>query len=185
MTNIYHATPYDISATGFYFSTYDEYQTKSASHRNEHGALVEEYEIQFIDGENGHLFSALSVCQASLKDWFEHFEALESEDTVKATYLAEEQSYLMDDILDRLDDVYLFEGTALAYAENYLEDTGLLEQIPESLRFYFDTESFAHDLLLDGDITELLINGTAYIVQFSQGVLSRLLAILGYLKWFA
>ena len=48
MTNIYHTTPYDISATGFYFSTYDEYAEKAASHRNEHGDPVEEYEIQFI-----------------------------------------------------------------------------------------------------------------------------------------
>ncbi|MDF1848269.1 MAG: antirestriction protein ArdA [Parvibaculaceae bacterium] len=165
MTNIYHATPYDISAAGFYFNTYDEYQNQSASHRNEHGALVEEYEIQFIDGENSRLFSALSVCQANLKDWFEHFETLEGEDAIKAFYLAEEQCYLIDDILDRLDDVYLFEGSALEYAENYLEDTGLLDQIPENLRFYFDTESFARDLLLGGDITELEINGTAYIVQ--------------------
>ena len=50
MTNIYHATPYDVSAIGFYFKTYDEYVEKAASHRNAHGSPVEEYEIQFIDG---------------------------------------------------------------------------------------------------------------------------------------
>ena len=52
MTNIYHATPFDISAAGFYFSTYEDYLEKSASNRNEYCDPVEEYEILFIDGNN-------------------------------------------------------------------------------------------------------------------------------------
>ncbi|MBL4836859.1 MAG: hypothetical protein JKY34_04710 [Kordiimonadaceae bacterium] len=46
MTNQYHATPYDLSATGFYFSSYDEYTEKAAKHRNAYGDSVEEYETQ-------------------------------------------------------------------------------------------------------------------------------------------
>jgi hypothetical protein len=46
MTNQYHATPYDTSAMGFYFGTYAEYEAKAASHTNENGDHVEEYEIQ-------------------------------------------------------------------------------------------------------------------------------------------
>ena len=37
MTNTYHATPYDISAAGFYFTDYEDYLEKSASLRNEYG----------------------------------------------------------------------------------------------------------------------------------------------------
>ena len=165
MTNTYHATPYDISASGFYFQTYEDYLEKSASHRNDYGDPVEEYEIQFIFGDNYRLFEAVGVNQANLKDWFDSFEELEDNDAIKAIYLAEDLGYAMDDILDRLDEVILFEGTALEYAEIYLEETGLLEQIPESLRYYFDTESFARDLMLNGDIASLEIDGTHYVVQ--------------------
>ncbi|APG62022.1 hypothetical protein LPB140_03415 [Sphingorhabdus lutea] len=112
MTNIYHATPYDISATGFYFSTYDEYAEKAAIHRNEHGDPVEEYEIQFIDGDNLRLFNAVGVNQANLQNWFDKFKDLDGDDAIKAIYLAEDLGYRLEDALDRLDDVHLFEGTA-------------------------------------------------------------------------
>ncbi len=165
MTNIYHATPYDISASGFYFNTLAEYQEKSIKHRNEYGDPVEEYEIQFIDGDNYRLFGALGVNQANLDKWFSDFEELETDETIKAIYLSEDLSYAMDVILDRLDDVSLFEGTALEYTESYIEDTGLLEQMPENLRFYFDTEKFARDMVLGGDISSIEIDGTNYIIQ--------------------
>jgi antirestriction protein len=38
------------------------------------------------------------------------------------------------------------------YAENFLEDTGQLREIPENLRAYFDFEKFARDLKLGGDV---------------------------------
>lgn len=164
MTNEYHAAAYDISATGFYFSNYEDYTDKAAKHRNEYGDPVEEYEIQFIDGDNHRLFSALRINQANLKQWFDNYEELCDEELIKAIYLAEDQHCTMNEILDKLDDVVLFEGTAVEYAESYLEDTGLLDQIPENLRFYFDTESFARDMILNGDVTELSFDGTDYVV---------------------
>ncbi|MBL4617758.1 MAG: antirestriction protein ArdA [Robiginitomaculum sp.] len=165
MTNTYHATPYDISASGFYFNTYEDYLEKSATHRNEYGDPVEEYEIQFIDGDNYRLFGALGINQANLKDWFDSFEELDDEDVIKVIYLSEDLGYAMDGILDRLDDVILFEGSVLDYAISYLEDTGLLDQIPENLRYYFDTESFARDLERNGDIASLEVDNTHYVVQ--------------------
>jgi len=50
MTQLY-AQPYDLSATGFYFETCEEYAVKSAALRNDYGEPVEEFEIQFIDGD--------------------------------------------------------------------------------------------------------------------------------------
>ncbi|MEM9211537.1 MAG: hypothetical protein AAGA63_08615 [Pseudomonadota bacterium] len=47
-----HAQPYDLAAKGFYFESAEEFDTKSKSNRNEYGQPVEEYEIQFIDGED-------------------------------------------------------------------------------------------------------------------------------------
>ena len=37
-------------------------------------------------------------------------------------------------------------------AEQYFGDTGLLQQVPESLRGYLDLESWADDAELNGDI---------------------------------
>ena len=79
MTNIYHATSYDISASGFYFKTYDEYLDQSVKHRNDYGDPVEEYEIQFIDGDNYRLFGSLGINQANLDKWFSDFEELETD----------------------------------------------------------------------------------------------------------
>lgn len=39
-------------------------------------------------------------------------------------------------------------------AEELLEETGGLEEIPEHLRYYFDYEKYARDLRLCGDLTE-------------------------------
>lgn len=163
MTNIYHATPYDISAVGFYFKTYDEYVLKAATHTNENGNPVEEYEIQFINGDNYKLFEALGINQANLKQWFDDFEGLEGEDFIKALYLADDLRCSMDEVLGHMEDVCLFEGSALEYTEQFIEDTGMLNDMPENLRFYFDTEAFARDLVLGGDITEVKIDGTKYI----------------------
>ena len=165
MTNIYHATPYDISASGFYFNSYEDYLAKLVSHTNDYGDPVEEFEIQFIDGDNYRLFEAVGVNQANLKDWFEKFESLDGDDAIKAIYLAEGRGYRLEDALDRLEDVHLFEGTAIEYAENHIEDNDLLSQIPENLRYYFDTETFARDMLLGGDIVELEVDSTQYIIQ--------------------
>lgn len=160
----YHATPYDISASGFYFDDYEEYLAKAKNHKNEYGDLVEEFEIQFIDGDNYQLFNALGINQANLKTWFDNFEDLDGEELIKAIYLAEYIGQNMTDILDNLDDVSLFEGTATEYAHEYIEDCGLLSELPENLHFYFDVEAFARDMVLGGDITEVDIMNTHYIV---------------------
>lgn len=47
-----HAQPYDITANGFYFESLEDYADKAKSNRNDYGDPVEEYEIQFIDGDH-------------------------------------------------------------------------------------------------------------------------------------
>jgi len=165
MSNIYHATPYDITAAGFFFHDYEEYMVKAQAHRNEAGDLVEEYEIQFIDGDNYTLFDRMGINQANLEQWFDDFEGIDDDDYIKAICMAEYLGYDMDTILNRMDDINLFEGTAIEYAEQYIDDTGMLAEMPENLRFYFDTEAFARDMVLGGDITEVTIDGTDYIIQ--------------------
>ena len=68
-----YAQPYDISATGFYFDTAEEYAQKAAKNKNDYGQTVEEYELQFIDGESidAKLFEALGVNQCNFPEFLE------------------------------------------------------------------------------------------------------------------
>ena len=152
---------------GFYFKTYEEYCQKAEKHTNAYGQPVEEFEIQFIDGDNYELFNALRINQANLNEWFETYEDMDDEDAAKVIYLFDHlgyTTYTAGDIQDKLDDITLFEGTAIEYAEQYLEETGILNEIPQHLRYYFDTEAYARDLFAGGDITEVTIMGKDYVV---------------------
>ena len=164
MTNIYHAQPYDLGATGFYFSDYEEYCKKAKANRNDFGAPVEEYEIQFIDGENCALFNAIGVHQGNLEEWFDELEGMDEEEAIKAVYIAEHFNQDIRNILEKLDDICLFEGTAVNYAWNYLEETGLINEVPKSLQYYIDVDALARDMRLNGDIDEITINGKDYVV---------------------
>ena len=76
MTIQLHAQHYDLAATGFYFETYEDYVEKSAALRNDYGAPVEEFEIQFIDGEriDCDLAKAIGINQANLKQYLDAVE---------------------------------------------------------------------------------------------------------------
>ena len=56
-----HATPYNLDASGFYFDSLEDYQTKAENHLDRFGKLVEEFEIQFIDGDDSALFNACGI----------------------------------------------------------------------------------------------------------------------------
>ena len=68
-----HAQPYDISANGFYFETAEEFQAKFKDNKNDYGDPVEEYEIQFIDGEDidVDLQKAWGLNQANYADYLD------------------------------------------------------------------------------------------------------------------
>ena len=67
MTMTLHAQPYDLAAAGFHFENAEEFQAKSRALRNDYGEPVEEFEIQFIDGEDVdcQLAKAIGVNQAT------------------------------------------------------------------------------------------------------------------------
>ena len=51
-----------------------------------------------------------------------------------------------------------------AYADDYIKSCGLLDSMPENLRYYFDTKSFARDMEINGDVfTESLSNGNVAV----------------------
>lgn len=76
-------------------------------------------------------------------------------DEAKITYVAWMGSWDSQGFEDRYVGDYSDEINPLrAYVENYIEETGMLNDMPKNLRWYFDTEKFARDMELNGDIYE-------------------------------
>lgn len=62
------------------------------------------------------------------------------------------EGYTLEEALDKYDDVMVYSDchdmTDVAYA--YIEETGLLNDVPDHLRNYFDYEAFGRDMSFEG-----------------------------------
>jgi hypothetical protein len=166
MTQLY-ANPYDISATGFYFETVEEYAQKSDKNLNQMGLPVDEYEIEFIDGENIDcaLFEALRVNQATFGRYLEACDTWGEDEKRKVIIAVGECGYQFDLIDSSPDDfdVDIYELDSLKeLAEQFVEE-GLFGDIPASIRNYLDYDAIAHDLGMD--YTEITIADTRLIYR--------------------
>lgn len=156
-----HATPYNIDAIGFYFDSAIDYETKATMHVDCFGNLVEEFEIQFIDGDDAALFEACGINQANLNVWFDDVEFLQDHEKVSLYYLVGVAGYSLDQALEKLDEPNIYEGE-LKDAAAELFDECYLHAIPESIQFYIDYEKFARDCQYSGDIAEFEYTGVTY-----------------------
>lgn len=149
----YFAQPYSLDATGFYFSDLDGYRRKADTNRDRFANPVEEYELQFIDGEYHKLFNALGVNQANLPEWFELLDELDDDDDryLIACHLADD-GYAMSDISAKWDDYRVFRGTAAEYAEQIVDDC---YEVPGNLDRYIDYERLGRNMVLEGSIVEI------------------------------
>ena len=163
MTTLF-AQPYDFTANGFYFHSLDEYTTKSF---DLNGPLIEEYEIQFIDGEgiDCQLFEALSINQSNIESYLKAVEDWEEYQKINAIIAIGEVGYKFDLANDDPDDfnvdLYQFD-TMKELAEHFVEE-GLYGNIPENIKFYLDYDLIARDLSMD--YSEIRIDGTNYIYR--------------------
>ncbi len=159
MTLLY-ALPYDISASGFYFRTEDEYKQKSADNKNVEGFLVEEYEIQLIDGEalDAALFNALYVSQVNFTAFLSACEDWDDYQKIRTIIAVGEAGYSFDlqkDHPDQFEDIDIYEmETMRELAEHYVEE-GLFGEIPDNLQFYLDYDAIARDLEVEYTLTTI------------------------------
>lgn len=159
-----HAQPYDISATGFYFETADEFAVKAAALRNAYGQPVEEFEIQFIDGESidCQLFEALSVSQCNLEGYFEAVDIWSDDDKVKVIIATGEIGHnftLGSDTPDKFD-ISLYRVDSLRDLAIDFVDEGLFGDIAPSIACYIDYDAIARDL--GCDYSEIIVDGINY-----------------------
>jgi antirestriction protein len=167
MTTLLFAQPYDICANGFYFSNVEDYETKAENLLNQYGQPVEEFEIQFIDGENidAKLFTALGIHQGNLPSFFEIVEEWDNDDKVKVFLAVGECGYSFEVESDTPDqfDMDIYEMNSLKELAVDFVEQGLLGDIPDNIQRYLDYDAIAYDLGMD--YSEATIDGTHYIYR--------------------
>lgn len=166
MTTLF-AQPYDITANGFYFDSVEDYNENAEKNRNSAGFPVEEYELQFIDGESidAALFEALDVNQASFGAFLDACEEWDTAQKQKVIIAVGEGAYnfdLQSDAPDDLD-IDLYELDSLKELAEQFVDEGLFGEIPTSIQNYLDYDAIARDLGFDYSETE--IAGTRLIYR--------------------
>lgn len=162
-----YANPYNLGAAGFYFTDAVDFMGKAAKLRDRFGDPVEKFELEYIDGDHGELFRACDIGQANLELW-EEIEELDDWQKPALFYCLDIIGMTTGEAMKKSVGCYAFEdytvnqGTAKDYADEYIDSAGMLDQMPENLRYYFNMDAFARDLVLNGDIYEFEYNGASF-----------------------
>lgn len=137
------------------YSTKDEFYEHIAElHKDEHDP---EYMFQDFEDVPSALVSESSI-DDRLWDWLELDES-EREMAEAAWEHVDE-----DMTIEQIRDAYMGEASSPAdWAEEFLEETGVLDKVPESLRGYIDFASYARDAELGGDVVFAQRDGTYYV----------------------
>jgi len=153
------AQPYDIMAAGFYFEDEDEYAEKAAALRNDYGDPVEEFEIQFIDGEDidAALFNAYGVNQANLFRFFEAQREWVVDQKRQLIIAITECGLGFDPETDDPDDydICIYEVESLNDLACEFVHDGAFGFVSEHLSYYIDYNAIARDLSVDYHETEI------------------------------
>jgi antirestriction protein len=165
----FFAQPYDLHAVGFYFSDQESYAAKIGTVTNEFGQRVEEFEIQFIDGEDidAALANAWGVNQANVARLMEVLEEWDTHDKECFIIAVGECGYGFDAKTVEPDDfeVDVYHDETLRDLAERFVDEGMFGDIPERLQFYIDYDAIARDLA--HDYTETVIAGQQMVYRCS------------------
>jgi hypothetical protein len=161
------AQPYDITASGFYFTKTSEFAMNAMNNRNSSGGIVEEYEIQFIDGEkiDAELAHAWSLNQGNFDAFLSAAEDWDEGDKLRVIIAVGECGYDLSDVIDDPDsiDIQITQIHSMRGLAIEIVDEGLMGKIPEYLKTYLDYDAIARDLEMD--YTETIIAGETYIYR--------------------
>lgn len=167
MTLIFYAQPYDISAEGFYFRSVDEYERQASTLRNSHGQKVEEFEIQFIDGEgiDCELAKVWGLNQTVIEPFIEAVDDWNTDQKTRYIIAVGECGYSHSHFSDDPEDIEIdfYELDSLKELAYQFVDEGLFGDIPEHLQHYLDYDAIARDL--GADYSEITINSTNFVYR--------------------
>lgn len=163
-----YAQPYTPDAEGFSFRTLAEYREKEANCIDRFGQRVEEFEIEFLDGEciDTALASAVSINQANLPFFFEGLDDWDDyEKQILIIGLSEGGCPFTTDTSPDDFDVDLYHAESLRDLAEQFVDEGLFGEVPPQFQFYIDYDAIARDLSFD--YTEIEIAGERLIYRIS------------------
>ena len=152
-----HAEPYDLDATGFYFSTADEYADKVQKCRNAFGQPVEEFEIQFIDGDSidADLAEAWKINQDNFDRFLSVAEDWDEHEKIAFIIAVGECGYDFDPktVTPHDFEVDIYQVDTLKELAEQFVDEGIFGDIPDHLANYIDYDAIARDLQCDYSTT--------------------------------
>jgi len=166
MTISLYAQPYSNAAQGFFFSTIEEYDAKRRQLQDRYGNSVEEFEIQFIDGEaiDGELARAIGLSQANCLDFLACVDAWTEWQKQKAIIAVGECGYQFDPQADPDDyDIELYHMESMRELAEQFVDEGLFGDVPQQLQFYIDHDAIARDLAVE--YSEITIAGKRLVYR--------------------
>jgi len=167
MTLLFYAQPYDISAEGFYFRDFEEYTKRATVAKNQHGDKVEEFEIQFIDGDqiDCELAKAWSINQANIARFIAVADEWDEEEKICFILAIGECGYSFDPDTVNLSDFEIDVHRVDSMHDLAIEfvEEGLFGDIPERFQFYIDYDAIARDLSID--YAEVIIAGERLIYR--------------------
>ena len=158
MTTLY-AQPYDSTAEGFSFDTTEAFEAATAQAVNTYGQRVEEFEIQFIDGEaiDCALFGAWRPGQGDVGAFLEAVDDWDDDHKLRFIIAVEEIGYAAAALAEAPDaiEIDIYPVESLKELAIHFVDEGLFGPVPEPLQYYLDYEAIARDLAMDYAVTAI------------------------------
>lgn len=116
--------------------------------------INEEYEEHFITDYETDITGLKVGEYDSIEDLNELAETLEDLDEYEKEIVEAmiSEGYDLEEALEKKDDCMIYHdcNDMTDVAEQYAEETGLLDSIPENLRYYFDFEAYGRDMGIEG-----------------------------------
>lgn len=169
MTVTFYAQPYDLSATGFYFSDTETYKDMIGKVFNDYGDRVEEFEIQFINGFvlDSKLAQAIAPNQSNILAMMKAMDTWSEDQKTRVVIAVYEGGCDFDFETDDPDEIEidLYHDMTLKDLAYQFVDEGLLGDIPDRLSAYLDYGKIARDL--GHDYTEASICGETYVYRLT------------------
>lgn len=116
--------------------------------------INEEYEEYFITDYETDITGLKVGEYDSIEDLNELAETLEDLDEYEREIVEAmiSEGYNLEEALEKKDDCMIYHdcNDMTDVAEQYAEETGLLDSIPENLHYYFDFEAYGRDMGIEG-----------------------------------
>jgi len=148
------AHPCNPDARAVFFADLNDFYARVAKCRDVFGTPVDEFEMTLHDGTevDAELWQAINPSQGDLATWFIDVEPLGLFGKAALFALVNIHGFSLRTALDIMEDAVVRLGTVVDHVVELIEGDGLLDGMPEDLRAYSDTESYAQDMQLNGDI---------------------------------